>query len=195
MSLRYRIWGVRKIALNIENKLFNAWFKSVLKNKVNIFGLPFMFIPKGADIKVGKGIRLISHSYFSEPGISHPVMIRLLNKNAKLTLGNNVGISGGGICVQTEVSIGNNVMFGANAFVSDTDFHPVGAENRRYSKENIGSKPVKIGDNVFLGMNTIVLKGVSIGNNSIVAAGSIVVKDIPENQIWGGNPAKYLRDL
>lgn len=195
MNTFYNIRGVRKFKLTLENKLFNLWYRKKLGNKVNIFGFPFIFIPKGAEIKVGRGIRLISHSYFSEPGISHPVMIRLLSKNAKLTIGNNVGISGGGICVQTEIVIGDNVMFGANAFVSDTDFHPVSAENRRYSKDNIGSKPVRIGNNVFLGMNTIVLKGVSIGDNSIVAAGSIVVKDIPENQIWGGNPAKYLRDL
>ncbi|GAB4405672.1 MAG: DapH/DapD/GlmU-related protein [Microscillaceae bacterium] len=195
MNLRYKIWGIRKIFLVLENAIFNFQYRRKLGNKVNIFGIPLVFIPKGAQVTIGKGLRLISESYFSEPGVAHPVMIRLLNKNAKLIIGNNVGISGGGICVQTEVVIGDNVMFGANAFVSDTDFHPLGADNRRYSKENIGSKPVHIENNVFLGMNTIVLKGVRIGENSIIAAGSIVVKDVPPNQIWGGNPAKFLREL
>ncbi|WP_177217431.1 acyltransferase [Thermoflexibacter ruber] len=152
-------------------------------------------MPKGAEVKFGTGIRLISDSYFSEPGINHPVMIRLMNKNAKLTVGNNVGISGGGICVQTEVEIGNDVMLGANSFITDTDFHPVGPENRRRSREGVGTKKVTIEDNVFLGMNVIVLKGVTIGKNSIVGAGSVVATDIPPNQIWAGVPAKFVKEI
>ncbi len=191
----YKIWGLRKIWLTFENFFFNFKYKSILGNKVNIYGSPYVFIPKNASAKFGKNVTLISSSYFSEPGVNHEVMIRLLNENAKLTIGNNVGISGGGVCVQEEVVIGNEVMFGANAFVTDTDFHPVAPENRRFSKENVKSKKVQIDDNVFIGMNTVILKGVHIGKNSIIAAGSVVVKDVPANQIWGGNPAKFLREL
>ncbi len=196
MDFLYRFWIFRKPLFKLNMLLFNLFYKKKLGgNQVIIFGFPLIFLPKGAQAKFGKRVFLISRSYFSEPGISHPVMIRLLNKEAKLTVGDNVGISGGGVCVQTEVSIGNNVMFGANAFVTDTDFHPVHPENRRYNKQDIRSKKVVIEDNVFLGMNTIVLKGVTIGKNSIVGAGSVVVKDIPANQIWGGNPAKFIKSL
>ncbi|SFF45325.1 Acetyltransferase (isoleucine patch superfamily) [Thermoflexibacter ruber] len=191
----YRWWGLRTIQLKIENTWFNFLYKKRLGNKLQIFGFPFIFMPKGAEVKFGTGIRLISDSYFSEPGINHPVMIRLMNKNAKLTVGNNVGISGGGICVQTEVEIGNDVMLGANSFITDTDFHPVGPENRRRSREGVGTKKVTIEDNVFLGMNVIVLKGVTIGKNSIVGAGSVVATDIPPNQIWAGVPAKFVKEI
>ncbi|WP_262710533.1 acyltransferase [Dinghuibacter silviterrae] len=58
----------------------------------------------------------------------------------------------------------------------------------------MNSAPVKIGDNVFIGMDSIILKGVTIGSNVVVAAGSVVARDIPDNQIWGGNPAKFIRN-
>jgi len=57
------------------------------------------------------------------------------------------------------------------------------------------SKPVTIGDNVFIGMNSIILKGVNIGNNVRIAAGSVVTKSIPANQIWGGNPAAFIKNI
>ena len=58
-----------------------------------------------------------------------------------------------------------------------------------------GIAPVTIGNNVFLGINTIILKGVKIGNNVIVGAGSVVTKDIPSNEVWAGNPAKRIMSL
>lgn len=191
----YRIPGLRKIQLVFENFLFNLQFSKKLGNKVKIFGYPLFFLAPNTSIKLGKNINLISNSYFSEPGVNHPVVIRLLNEKARLAIGDNVGISGGGISVAIEVSIGNNVMLGANTFITDTDFHPIEPTNRRFSRKNVKSKKVIIEDNVFIGMDSIVLKGVRIGENSIVGAGSIVSKDIPKNQIWGGNPAKFIKEL
>lgn len=191
----YRIPGLRKLQLVLENFFFNLQFSAKLGNKVKIFGYPLLFIAPNTEIKFGKNINLISTSYFSEPGVNHPVVIRLLNEDAKLTIGDNVGISGGGISVATEVSIGKNVMLGANTFITDTDFHPIEPKNRRFSRENVKSKKVIVEDNVFIGMDSIILKGVRIGENSIVGAGSIVSKDIPKNQIWGGNPAKFIKEL
>ena len=52
---------------------------------------------------------------------------------------------------------------------------------------------VNIGDNVFIGMNTLIVNAVNIGNNAVIGAGSIVTCDIPENEIWGGNPARFIR--
>ncbi len=195
MSVLYRIWGVRKITIIIDNLLFNFFHRNKFTNSIKILGVPIVSIPKGLKVACGKNILFISDSYFSEPGVNHPVMIRLLSDEAKLTIGNDVGISGGGICVKSEVIIGNGVMLGANAFVTDTDFHPIKSENRRYNYENISSKKVVIEDNVFIGMNSLILKGVTIGKNSVIAAGSIVSRDVPANQIWGGSPAKFIKDL
>jgi acetyltransferase-like isoleucine patch superfamily enzyme len=193
MTFFYSIWGIRKILLVLQNYYFNIRYTHKLTNKIKIFGLPIFSIKKDSKVIIGKNLVLNSNSFFSEPGINHPVIIRTLNSDAKLIIGDNVGISGGGICAAKYVEIGNNVMFGANAFVTDTDFHPIAIENRRFSRENIQTADVIIEDNVFLGMNTIVLKGVKIGRNSVVGAGSIVTQDIPENVIAAGIPAKIVK--
>jgi acetyltransferase-like isoleucine patch superfamily enzyme len=195
MDLLFSIWGLRKLILIFQNYVFNSLYSNRLKTNVSIFGFPIISLAKGSKITIGKRFVICSSNYFSEPGINHPTIIRLLSNNSELTIGDHVGISGGGICVQTKVSIGNNVLLGANVFITDTDFHPVDPINRRHNKQNIRSKEILIGNNVFIGMDTIVLKGVSIGENSIIAAGSVVSRNIPANQIWGGNPVRFLRDL
>lgn len=195
MGLLYRIWGLRKIALLIENFFFHVQFKKHFGNSVKVLGFPIVSMHTNSKISIGKNVVLISHSYFSQPGVNHPVMLRTMRSGAILTIGDDVGMSGGGVCVHTEVTIGNQVMLGANAFITDTDFHPINPANRRYSGEGIQSKKVVIEDNVFIGMNTLVLKGVTIGKNSVIGANSLVAKDVPANQIWAGNPAKFIKTL
>ena len=195
INLLYKIFGLRKVILIIQKIIFLSIYGKYFKTSVSIFGFPIISFHKDSKINIGKNLVLISAPYFSEPGVNHPVIIRTLNKVSELSIGDNVGISGGGICCANKVEIGKNVMFGANAFVTDTDFHPINPVNRRFSKEEIKSAPVIIEDNVFLGMNVIVLKGVKIGKNSIIAAGSIVTSDIPENVIAGGIPAKKIKNI
>lgn len=191
----YRLKLFRRLVLEIINLIFNFENLSKLSNKVKIFGFPIISIAKNSEIKVGKNLVLISHSYFSEPGVNHPVILRTLKPSAKIFIGDNVGISGGGICAAEEVIIGNNVMLGANAFITDTDFHPIAPQNRRFSRENILTKRVVIKDNVFIGMNSLILKGVTIGENSVIGAGSVVAGNIPPNSIACGIPAKVIKSL
>lgn len=195
MELLYHIPVLRRLWLLAQSAVFHLLYGQRIGNKVRLFGYPLFSLAPGAQVRFGKRVMLISAAYFSEPGIGHPVVIRLLNGQAKLTIGDNVGISGGGICVQTEVRIGNGVQLGAGAFITDTDFHPLALGANRRSHENALTAPVVIDDNVFIGMNSIILKGVHIGQNSIVGAGSVVAKSIPPNEVWAGNPAKFIKKL
>ena len=195
MNPLFRLWGLRRALLECQNLGFRVWYGRRLGQRLQLYGLPLLQVANWANLRIGKRVCLISDAYFSEPGINHPVIIRLLNPLARLTIGDDVGMSGGGICVQTEVRIGNGVMLGANAFITDTDFHPLLPENRRYSYEQVGTRPVVIEDNVFIGMNSLVLKGVRIGRNSVIGAGSIVSRDVPANEIWAGSPARFVRAL
>ncbi|OON65688.1 acyltransferase [Hymenobacter sp. CRA2] len=195
MNPLFRVWGLRRGLLELQNLWCRVRYGRRLGPQVQLFGLPLLQVPNWANVRFGRRLCLISDAYFSEPGISHPVIIRLLNPEAKLTIGDDVGISGGGICVQTEVRIGNGVMLGANAFITDTDFHPLLSENRRYSYDHVGTRPVVIEDNVFIGMNSIILKGVRIGRNAVIGAGSVVSRDVPANEIWAGNPARFVKAL
>lgn len=162
-----------------------------------IFGVPIISLAENSTINIGDRVVLCSSSNRTDLGVNHPVVIRTLRSNAKITIGDDVGISGATICAMKSVSIGKRTMFGANVIVADTDFHPISPINRRYNNnpEDIKSKEVVIGDDVFVGANSIILKGVVIGNNSVIGAGSIVTSKIPENVIAAGNPCRVISTI
>ncbi len=88
--------------------------------------------------------------------------------------------------------IGNRVLIGSGALITDNDAHPVHVVPRRYSKEKIGALPVVIEDDVFIGARAIILKGVHIGKGAVVGAGAVVSKDVPALSIVAGNPATIM---
>ena len=108
--------------------------------------------------------------------------------DARIEIGNNCGFSGTVIGACRFIKLGNNVRCGANTLITDSDWH---LDDSRVSD----AKDVKIGDNVWLGINTVVLKGVSIEDNTIIGANSIVTKSIPSNVIATGNPCKVISQL
>ncbi len=92
----------------------------------------------------------------------------------------------------TYIYIGNSVMIGPNVTIA-TAGHPIDPDLRRdVAQFNI---PVRIGDNVWIGANSLVFPGVTIGENSVIGAGSIVTKDIPANVVAVGNPCRVLREV
>jgi acetyltransferase-like isoleucine patch superfamily enzyme len=138
------------------------------------YGLPRFFRFRGSKISIGD--RFESRNFWdSNPlGINHPTIICTWGKNAVIKIGRDVGISGGSIVAADKIEIGDGTLIGANTTIIDTDFHPIHSGKRRYATKNVKSKPIKIGRNVFIGMNSVVLKGVQIPDNSIVPAGSVV---------------------
>ncbi|XZI42328.1 sugar O-acetyltransferase [Clostridium perfringens] len=91
-----------------------------------------------------------------------------------------------------DIFVGNNVMFGPNVTVS-AGTHPIHPELR--SKQAQYNIPIHIGNNVWIGANSVILSGVNIGDNSVIGAGSIVTKDIPSNVVAVGNPCRVLREI
>ena len=117
-----------------------------------------------------------------------------VGEGASLSIGKNVGMSHVNITANKKVMIEDNVLIGSGVKIWDCDFHPLDYSERMNKPDAKGSsKEVLIGEGAFIGACSIILKGVHIGKHSIVGAGSVVTKDIPENEIWGGNPAKYIR--
>lgn len=116
-------------------------------------------------------------------------------KDAKIKIGNSSGFSGTVIFCREKVTIGNNCWFGPGTIIMDNTSHAVSKDHTVRESGPIKSKPITIGNNVWVGLRSIILKGVTIGDNSIIAAGSIVTKDVPANSLVGGNPAKLLRKL
>ncbi len=96
-------------------------------------------------------------------------------------------IVGGG-----KIKIGSNVMLARNVSLI-TSNHGYSSKEIPMLKQEIVSAPIEIGDDVWLGVNVVVLKGIKIGKGAIVGAGSVVTKDVPEFAIVGGAPAKLIR--
>lgn len=110
----------------------------------------------------------------------------------KITIGDYAMISPGcRISACDEITIGDSVMMANGVYITDSDWHQIYDRGSRPRDVH----PVRIHDNVWLGDHATVLKGVTIGENSIVAAGAVVVKDVPANVIVAGNPAKIVKHL
>lgn len=114
-----------------------------------------------------------------------------------IEIGEGFGISGTTIYSTSSITIGKNATIGANCKIVDNDFHPLDPEQRRQGLNEQYTKraPIKIGDNCFIGMNSIILKGTTIGNNVVVGAGSVVHGTFPDNCIIAGNPAKIIKQI
>jgi acetyltransferase-like isoleucine patch superfamily enzyme len=112
-----------------------------------------------------------------------------------MEVGANFAMTGGTLCAAEQITIGDNVTIGANCIIVDTDFHPLEVENRRLNPQDAKTAPIVIEDDVFIGMNCLVLKGVHIGKGSVIGAGSVVTRDVPAGVIVAGNPARIIREL
>ena len=118
--------------------------------------------------------------------------------NAKLHIGNHVAISSSRIWCAKSVEIGNHVLIGGNVTIIDTDAHSLNYLERRVETYNNNKKKdlsIVIEDDVFIGMITLVLKGVTIGARSVIGTGSVVIKDIPSDSIAAGNPCVVIKKI
>lgn len=146
----------------------------------------------GSIIRVGPECRFRSRNTSNRIGINRPCMISTLFPGAEILIGQRVGMSGTTVAAAQSITIGNEVLCGANVTITDTDWHGIRPDERRKAGQ---SAPVVIEKNAWLGLNVVVLKGVTIGENSIISAGSVVNKSIPPNVIAGGMPAAPIRPL
>lgn len=115
----------------------------------------------------------------------------ILGKGAKLSIGEKsfLSVNSRITCID-EVIIGDNTAISWNVQILDTDFHSLVVNGERKTE----TKAVKIGNKAWIGTNATILKGVTIGDGAIVAAGSVVTKDVPEGCLVGGNPAKVIKE-
>lgn len=146
----------------------------------------------GATISIGKNCFFRSDQDSNLIGVNHRCIISAHSATAVIKIGNNCGFSGSSIGAKESIEIGDNVLVGANSIITDFDWHSLDPYDR-FDKTMIISKKVVIEDNVWIGANCLVLKGVRIGKNTVVGAGSVVTRDLPQDSICGGNPCRVLK--
>lgn len=170
------------------NYLSAWWWNINIGKGCNFKGKTHFYRLQGGEITIGDNCVFNSTSTSNLSGLYSPCIISTAKKGAKITIGNNCGFSGTRIRAGAPISIGNNVRCGANSYIASTDAH---SDDYRAGKD----RPVILEDNVWLGLNVVVLKGVHIGKNSLIGANSVVTKDIPANVIAVGNPCKVVKQI
>jgi len=131
-----------------------------------------------------------------------------IGENGQCTVGDFTLLNGALIMAEEKIEIGSHCLISWNIGIADSDFHPLEPAQRlidaqalapyfkdRPPRPKLKTAPVKIADNVWVGMNAVILKGVTIGENSVVAAGSVVTKSVPPSTVVAGNPAVIVRQL
>ncbi|MCZ6830150.1 MAG: acyltransferase [Gammaproteobacteria bacterium] len=176
--LRFRQWYAEHFlrpacdSLGPHHTIMKPWYVSI----------------DGPNINIGKCVTIIG-----EP--SKRVKLGVWGRDpesGRITVGDYVLISPGTrISASDEIVIGDSVMIANSVYITDSDWHGIYDRTERSEKVT----PVHIGDNVWLGDHCVILKGVSIGENSVVGANAVVSRDVPPNMVVAGNPAHVVREL
>jgi acetyltransferase-like isoleucine patch superfamily enzyme len=157
-----------------------------------LYGIPIILKSHKSRIIIGERMGLRSTLLSNPLGANHRVILCTWLPGAILEIGNDFGMTGGSICAASRISIGNRVCLGANSTIIDTDFHPVDPVERSYRPASGNVAPVVIEDDVFIGMNCLILKGVRLERGCMVGAGSVVTSHVPPGMIVAGNPARVI---
>ncbi|HEV8661317.1 MAG TPA: acyltransferase [Thermoanaerobaculia bacterium] len=164
--------------------------------KIDVYGRVIIRSPAGKVI-IGDRVKLISSSWRCSGSAILPTKFRTGYPSAKIIIGDDCGMSGTSITARSKtIRIGPRTQIGPDCLFMDSDFHHVWPPKRRndFATDEYDFD-ITIGENVWFGARCIVLKGVTIGDNSVIAAGSVVVKSIPANCVAAGNPARVVKQF
>ena len=168
------------------------WWGIAIGPGCRCYGLPIFERLPGARVQIGARCQFRSAPWSDAGGISRPCIVSASTPIAEIEIGSDCIFQGTAIRCSTRISIGDRVTCAANVTITDADGHPVGWRARKTNSWG-AMAPVLIGDDAWLGMNVVVLKGVEIGKRTLVAPGSLVTRSLPPDVIAGGRPAVALR--
>lgn len=185
------------------NKLYFKLIGIEYGRNIQVFGK--VYVSGHGKIRIGDNFLFTSGDGLNPLARNIRGQMFVPNENSRIVIGDNVGISSCSLWAGVSITIGNNVNVGADCLIIDTDAHPHDYLKRRreYAKQvgianylkEIPSAPIVIDDDVWIGARCQILKGVHIGARSIIAAGSIVTKDVPADCVAAGVPAKVLKRM
>lgn len=176
-------------------KLFMKIQKIKYGENCSFYGIPIIISSNNSSISLGNNVVCVSSFLSNLVGLYQRSII-LARDGACIIIEDDVRMSGVTIYSRSLIRIGKHTSIGGNVKILDHDFHPIEANERlKHPNSGMKSKPIDIGENVFIGCNCIILKGAKIGNNCVIGAGSVVTGEFKENCVIAGNPARIIREL
>lgn len=195
MGLSRTVSHITSLLESIKKQLYCKYLKvfypQLRLGKGVIFNKPpLLQINSGAIVKIGNAVTINSNNFGYHINMFMPCKIMADADGAEIAIGDNTRVHGSCIHAKRSITIGKNCLIAANCQIIDSNGHAVCMSNpeRRLFERDMPA-PVVIEDNVWLATGVIVLPGVTIGEGSIVAANSVVCKDIPPRVLARGNPA------
>ena len=158
--------------------------------KVKLFGVAYPRVLGEMNVN---GVLMLRSGLIWNPIGSMNKSSFVVEKKGVLNIGKNVSISNSAIYCSKNITISDNVMIGAGTRIWDTDFHSLNYEDRVFGQDIKKSEAVNIKEGAFIGASVTILKGVTIGKQSIIGACSLVSKDVGDFEVWAGNPAKKIK--
>ena len=172
-----------------------AWHGVAWGRGWKIFGRPILQRHRGSRIGLGDGLTLRSWPRSNPLAPTAPVVLSTRRADAVIDISDDCGFTGTTLVAADRITIGDRVQVGGNASIVDFDFHPLVPEERREHFNDGAAAPIVIEDDVFVGMEALILKGVTIGEGAVVGAGAVVTQDVPPRTVVAGNPATVVRSL
>lgn len=176
-----------KIVTKLYQILIQLRYRNTSFGDNVFFDLKTTFDIKKGFLKIGNNVRLRSNKngYHAAMPFSTKIMIDV--NDANIIIGDNSRLNGVFLHAQKKIIIGKNCVIASGVNIIDSNGHILKSENRTIGRDI--PKEIIIEDNVWIGLNSIILKNTVIGKNSVVGAGSVVKGKFPENSIISGNPA------
>lgn len=173
-------------------RLSAAYWGVALGDNCAFYGRTLFHRAPATSIIIGERCIFRSTAWANHSGVNRPCQLSTMRPGAHLAIGHDCGLTGTVLFAGEGIVLGDRVGCGANVLIMDTEWHGMRPEERRNAGK---SAPVEIGNDVYIGLNVLVLKGVRIGRGSVIGACSVVTRDIPEGVIAAGNPATVVREL
>jgi acetyltransferase-like isoleucine patch superfamily enzyme len=168
-----------------------------VSSDVRVDGTTHVLMSRGSTISIGPGVVLNSSTAKNTLEARGPIVLRTILPGAEISVGASTGMTSATLSCAARIVIGERVLIGSGVLITDSDHHDVGNsadEPRRFRAfpKPQESDAVRIGDDVFVGARSLILKGVQIGAGAVVGAGSVVTKDVAPGAIVAGNPAREI---
>jgi len=182
---------IGQINIFINKLIYGSKFN--ISEPYNVWGVMRIMIHGSGKIEIKKNFHAVSDRRRSTITLYSPCNLNVIGKG-EIFIDEHVGLNGTTIVSKEKIFIGKNTMIAPNTIIIDHDAHNLWPLEDRWKNEGKSSK-ISIGENVWIGMNSIILKGVEIGNGAAIAAGSVVTKNCESNTLYAGNPAKKIKKI